>query len=185
VLEHAFLKRQIKIDQYIAAQDDIDLTDSFHCGIIEKIQLPKADQFANLWPDPHRVSVEAKILLAQLGDGVSQTAFVVGSVNSDCDGALIQIGGENFKILAAKSCLALFKQHNRERVGLFTGGASCAPDAQAAFRFGRRGSQDPWKDTVANTVQLRLIAKKTGFTDCNFVQEAGQFSVADGMVRQS
>src|SRR5207237_9602362 len=63
--------------------------------------------------------------------------------------------------------------------------AARTPDAQMAHMHPRFRFHHSRQHDIANAFQLRLVAEEEGFSDCDFIQQAAEFSARHGFIGEA
>ena len=155
MLDDAPLRGKIEVNQDIAAEDDVHAFHESHGRILGQVQAAEFDVLANLGLDLHTFPGGREIFLAIVSRQIaSAVAAIDGSVGVS-QGALVNVGGEDFKGPAFEAALHLLEQQHAEGVRFFAGGASRAPDAHAMNRKFCLGLNNLGDNDISQGVQLR------------------------------
>src|SRR4051812_45407565 len=81
----------------------------------------------------------------------------------------VQVSRQDFDGPVFEALLGFFEQKHAQAVGFFSGRAAGAPDPQTAEWELGLGRDDFRNNDVAQSVQLRLVAEKTSFSNGDFI----------------
>ena len=114
----------------------------------------------------------------------SQIARAVGAVDRILgvrQGALVEVGGEDFDGPILETALGFFEQQHAERVRLLARGTTRTPDAQPAQGEFGFSLQNFGNNDLAQGIQLGLTAKEASLANRDLVQQSDQLGLAHGL----
>src|ERR1700675_469517 len=96
IVDHFGFRGGVKIDQHIAAENQIHALHEKHLGVVLQVQTAEGDQLFHLWAYLQFLLIYGrKVFLPVEIAGVAQRVIAVDAGLGGFDGAVIQIGGEN------------------------------------------------------------------------------------------
>src|ERR1039458_9331187 len=179
MLHYATLRSQVEVDQHIAAENDVHPFLEQHLGVVTEVDAVKADlRFEQVVGLELLVANIFEVFPAQQVVGTAQGILSVNSGACRFQRIIVQIGGENLEGPTGKQLVFFFEQKHGQRVGLFSGRAAGAPEANPFKAERTFGLQDLGKNHVAQRIQLGGVTEHVGFADGDFIQQQAQLRVA-------
>src|SRR5215475_210093 len=172
VLDDLLFRDRVEIDQHVTAQNDVHSLYEQHAGVIEQVEPGEGHNRLYLGFDPQLVSMNDEILVAVKRLKVTGAVVAIIPCFGVGDGAFIQVSGNDLDAPFFKLRCLLFHQNHCKGVGFFSGGTAGTPNSQLPQRDLGLGLNDAGQDGFPNGFNLGAIAEKTGFSDCDFVQQA-------------
>jgi hypothetical protein len=176
---------QIEVDQYVSTENRVHAFHERHSCIIREIQPAEADVRTSRSIHPELITLRKKILAPVGGSEISRTVAAVNCRFGIGKRTLVEIGGENFDGPVFEPAVDLVQQQHPESVGFFPGRAASTPDANAALPKSGLEPKNVRYHDVAQSIELRLIAKKAGFPDRDLVEQSDQFCLPNRPDREA
>jgi len=111
MLNHAPFRGEVEIDEYIAAEDDVQTLHENHAGVIGKVQAAKGYAVAHKLLDLQLIGRGREIFLTVIGGQVPCAIAAIDCVLCVGKRALVEIRGEDFNRPVLEFALRLF-QHS-------------------------------------------------------------------------
>src|SRR6267378_238690 len=96
IVDHLRLRGGVKIDQHIAAENQIHALHEKHLGVVLQVQTAEGDQLFHLWAYLQFLLIDdRKVFLPVEIAGVAQRIIAVDAGLGGFDGTVIEISGDN------------------------------------------------------------------------------------------
>jgi hypothetical protein len=145
-----------------------------------KIQALELDVGTHPVLDPVEAARLLEKFLAPLCIQVSNRIIAIQTFGAFCDRVVIQTGCDDLKRPLSVFLRDLFEKKNRQRVRLFSGRTTGAPEAKLLEALLGTQSHEFREDDLADGIDLRLATEKVGFPDGDFIQQTPQLHLAAG-----
>src|SRR5229473_5110462 len=125
MVDHLRLRGTVKIDQNIAAENQIHALHEKHLGVLLQVQPAECDQLFHLGEHLQSLLIEhGEIFPLVVVGGVAQRVVAINAGLGGFDGTVVQIAGENFYRPAFQEAFAFLEHIHSKRIGLFASGAA-------------------------------------------------------------
>src|SRR5216684_888453 len=128
MVDHLRLRGTVKIDQNVAAENQIHALHEKHPGVVLQVQPAERDQLFHLGAHLQSLLIEhGEIFPLVIVGGVAQRVVAINTGLGGFDGTVVEVGGENFYRPAFQQTLTLLEHVHGQRICLFTCLPSRAP----------------------------------------------------------
>ena len=157
--QHLFLQARLKVDQHIAATDQIQAREG---GIADDVLPGKHDGVAKRFDDPEPALFLGKKPPQTLRRDILRETFRIEPVAGLGQVCLVEIGREDLQPARTRRLFRTLGERHREGIGLLAGRTPEHPHAQRLVSALR---EQRWKHFALEQVKRVRIAEETGHAD--------------------